>query len=242
MIHHPLPLHQPAVQRYTIDYETVGRLQDPWPAVDELVSRVSDPRWSRTRACWGCHNWKPVDGYAHLPFRPGVGRAAVETCSSCHYAKLDEVTIAPELATDTLDAMGALREGWWSMKAALSGKKTISKGKRPRTLTLDSTMDEGYKGKRYERPVERNPAFTYKPNNPDERVDCPSCHEKNGARVERYTRIGKPAKAGQPATPDVRFVAIACQVGTCGKRLVQPEVQPDVEPWPVFRKGEEPKK
>lgn len=229
MNYHALPVAQP-VQRYTIDYETVGRQSDPWPAMDELISRVSDPRWSRERACWGCNNWKPVDVYAHLPFRPGVGRAAVDTCTSCHYAKLDQVSIDPDMAEDTLLAMAALREGWHAVKASLSGKAYKPKGKRPRTLTLENTsMDEGYKGKRWERPVERQPAFSYKPNNPSERIDCPWCGEKNGAQVERYTRI-------RPKEADVRFVAIACLVGTCGKRIAQPEVQP----WPTYKQGEQP--
>lgn len=225
----PLPLAQP-VQRYTIDYETVGRSAvDPWPAIDELVARVSDPRWSRARACFGCMNWKTADGLTNLPFRPGAGSRAVESCSSCHYAKLDQVVLDPEMAEDTLLAMAALREGWHAVKASLSGKKRKPKANRPRTLTLETTMQEGYKGKRHERPMDRQPAFTHKPNNPNERIDCPWCEAKNGAQVERYTRI-------KPKEPDVRFVAITCLVGTCGRHIAQPEV----EDWPVYKKGETP--
>lgn len=215
----PLPVAQPAITaRYAIDYETIGRMKgNIWPAVDELVTRVNDPSWSRSRACWGCHNWTAVDGLAHLPFRPGAGSGAVQTCSSCHYAKLDEVAIDADLAIDTLDAMKAFREGW---RAILSPKKP--KLRLARTLCYH----QGFTGKRTDRPDEQ-PAFTYrgKPNDVNERTDCPWCGQKDGARVERYTRI-------KPKEDPVRFVAIACMVGTCGRHIAQPEV----EPWPVYPK------
>lgn len=234
-----LTVAQPAItQRYTIDYETVGRVQDPWPVVDELISRVTDPRWSRARACWGCNNWTAVDGLAHLPFRPGAGSSAIQSCTSCHYAKLDEVSINPDVATDTLDAMKALRESW---RAALSPRRP--KMNRPRTLTLGSVQhQQGFTGKRSDRMKGTHDtvsSFRHKPNDINERIDCPWCGAKDGARVERYTRI-QPARpgAGEERKTDQRFVAIHCLLTPCGRRIVQPE--PD--PFPVYKPEEEPKK
>lgn len=236
----PLPIvSQPASvkqvsARYTVDHETVGRMKgDFWEVATDLIRLANDPRWSRERACWGCNNWKAVDGLAHLPFRPGAGSAAVESCTNCHYAKLDAVGIDPDMAEQTLDAMNALRDIWRGVQGI---KKTKAK-RYTRVLAYDSVASQqGYTGKRSERPPEVS-SFRSPPNDPTERIDCPWCHEKNGARVERYTRI-KPHKPGEEKQPDVRFIAIHCLLTPCGKRIVQPEAEP--MPFTTYRKGEEP--
>jgi len=237
--YHALPLKPPPISRYVMDYETVGRMEDPIETVIFLTDLAAKPEWSREPACWSCENWKQTDGLGKLPHRRGNGTQCVESCSGCVLSHLDQVRFSPTTATKTLAAMEGLRNGWKLLESLMAGKVKKSKDKPfRRVLRWDSVAkEEGYTGKRSDRFDARFSAssFQQKANDPHERIDCPWCHEKNGARVERYTQIKK--------DESIRFIAIHCLLTPCGRRIVRPEpAVPEDCNIQYYRKGDEPPK
>ena len=164
--------------RYLIDAETVARHADPLAVVECLTDRITDPKWSRQRACYGCHNWDTRWGLGNLPFRPGAGATAIESCSRCWYAMLDQAE--SESPTAEQHASTELRHHWLTLMGA---KRLPSKRKSSRQ-SRSWIPEEGKAGKRDQKAssfARRKPAPATHP--------CPGCRVEYP--VERFWLLGK---------------------------------------------------
>lgn len=236
------PAKPPQIVRFVWDYE---RLADHPKALEilenwaELIARK--PNWSRERACWGCEHWQSKDGLSNLPFRPGAGPTAVETCTHCHYAMLDEVDnpgipgMNKEQILATLEAMQTLRTTW---QTTLMPKRKGRQSKRyVRAVRYDTVEEEqqGYAGLRTQREPGTS-AFRPRVRDTREVADCGNCGKV--VTLQRYwstgpgpaTQSARQMIEGQEGAP-LRFIAYYCL--SCGHKHKAPEG----EQWPTYPKG-----
>lgn len=73
--------------RYLVDYESVGRSDNPLEAIEQLVDRMARPNFWRGPACAQCENWTAKEG-EDRPIRP-FAPDPLEGCAGCVLSYLD---------------------------------------------------------------------------------------------------------------------------------------------------------